>query len=91
MLLYLIAGLTLGDLAAPAATQTRPAPDVARRMMRMDTNRDGRISRAEWEAAGRNARGFTRADANHDGYVDREEYAAFVASLAAERQARTGN
>jgi len=63
-------------------------------MMRMDTDRDGRVSLAEWTAwheahPGRNgapfdpARSFARLDLNHDGYITPDE----MASVAARRYA----
>ncbi len=42
----------------------------------MDTDHDGRISKAEWLAAGRKERGFAMMDANGDGYLTVDEIKA---------------
>lgn len=38
-----------------------------------DTNQDGVISKAEWDAAGRSPQGFVMMDLNKDGKVTRAE------------------
>ena len=53
-----------------------------------DTNKDGAISTAEWEAAGRKPEGFARMDADKDGKVSQAEMDAAVAQMKA-RRART--
>jgi hypothetical protein len=59
-------------LAAPAAAQ-QPAPQPGKFFEATDTNKDGVISKAEWEAAGRNPQGFAMMDSNRDGKVTRAE------------------
>jgi hypothetical protein len=65
---------TTGGLAVaqmpPAAT---PAPHGPR-MMRLDTDHDGLVSRTEAKAAA--DRRFARLDANHDGAVTADEFRA---------------
>jgi hypothetical protein len=59
-------------LAAPGPTTDNPRP--ARQnsgIMRYDTNKDGFVDRAEWDA-GQDAR-FKQLDANHDGKLTKEE------------------
>lgn len=38
-----------------------------------DTNKDGALSKAEWEAAGRRPEGFAMMDTNKDGKVTKAE------------------
>jgi hypothetical protein len=60
-------------LAAPGPTTDNP-PRPARQatgIMRYDTNKDGFVDRAEWDA-GQQAR-FKELDANHDGKLTKEE------------------
>lgn len=40
----------------------------------LDQNGDGKISQAEWEAAGGSAATFAALDRNGDGYIDRDEW-----------------
>lgn len=55
------------------------------RMRAADTDQDGRISRAEMQAAqARKAEHFDKLDANQDGYVDRADMQARVAQRRAE-------
>ncbi|MFB9066836.1 HvfA family oxazolone/thioamide-modified RiPP metallophore [Pseudofulvimonas gallinarii] len=46
-------------------------------MDKLDTDGDGSISRAEWDAAGKPADKFAQVDANGDGLISAEEAAAF--------------
>ena len=82
-----LAALLLGTLAigvahAAQTTQTPPPPPPAadapprgmmgaRAMERLDTDGDGRISRAEFAAASQER--FQRMDANGDGFLDAGE------------------
>jgi hypothetical protein len=70
--------------AGPAAMSLSDFQAMQRaRMMRMDTDHDGRVSLAEWAAwhaahpghgaGGDPARMFQRLDLNHDGYVSADE------------------
>lgn len=61
-------------LSSPTFGQDRPAPEEARqqaqkRFAAADTNDDGALSLAEWQAAGRRQRGFEMLDADKDGRV----------------------
>jgi Ca2+-binding EF-hand superfamily protein len=53
-----------GSLLAQARQNRRPNP------AQMDTDRDGRISSAEWQGP---VAAFDRLDANDDGFITREE------------------
>lgn len=55
----------------------------ARRMARNDTDRDGRISRAEAAAHPRLAESFDRIDSNGDGFVTKDEMMAARKTRAA--------
>jgi hypothetical protein len=68
--------------AAPAAT----ARD---KFVAMDTDHDGRISKAEWLAAGHKERGFAMMDADHDGYLTVDEIKAGREKMKAMRDAKT--
>lgn len=57
-------------LAGPALAQQ---PQPGKFFDATDTNKDGAISKAEWEAAGRRPEGFAMMDSNKDGKVTREE------------------
>lgn len=65
--------LELGERARPAARRTPPGRDVQRgqRLQALDTDHDGRVSRAEFLAAA-DAR-FAAADSNHDGRLGPQE------------------
>jgi hypothetical protein len=56
----------------------------------MDQDGDGRISKAEWLAAGRREQGFAFVDKNGDGFVDKAELADAVQRLRAMRGKRGG-
>lgn len=84
IMIFVIAGM--GIVAPPATAQTAPqgttlAAFQARheaRFVKADSNHDGRISAAEWQAAmagrsGDPARRFAHMDRNHDGFVDKGE------------------
>ncbi len=74
------------ETAAPQV----PGPNVSRdamraRLMDMDTDHDGRWSKAEWLAGGRSAKGFDRMDSDHDGYLTPDELRAGMAAMKAAR------
>jgi hypothetical protein len=76
--------------AAPPALSSDAVPgqrgDAMRaKLMDMDTDHDGRWSKAEWLAGGRNAKGFDRMDANHDGYLTPDELRTGMAAMRAAR------
>ena len=56
---------------ATAAVGAGQRPDPAQILAEADTDHDGRVTRAEYQAA-RAAR-FARLDRNHDGYVDADD------------------
>ena len=99
-LLTLAAALLAGPaLAQPApvdpaadgaALSAVPADKVDQRarLMTMDTDHDGRWSKAEWLAGGRKARGFAMMDSDSDGYLTPVELEAGVAKLRAMHAAR---
>lgn len=47
---------------------------------KIDTNKDGKISKEEWIASGLSEDDFINVDTNKDGEVSKDEYKAFVAS-----------
>jgi hypothetical protein len=67
-----LAALALTLLAAPALAQQPPA-QPGKFFDATDTNKDGSLSKAEWQAAGRRPEGFAMMDTNKDGKVTREE------------------
>lgn len=64
--------LAILALAAPVAAQ-QPAPQPGKFFDATDTNKDGALSKAEWEAAGRRPEGFAMMDGNKDGKVTKAE------------------
>lgn len=69
----------MGDMTRAQAMQMADA-----RFDRMDSNRDGRLDRADREAMHAKMAGemFDRADTNHDGMISRDEWNAGAAKLA---------
>lgn len=53
-----------------------PAHDPNLGFQSIDRDRDGHISLAEWQAAGRQERGFRFMDANGDGRLTQDEFTA---------------
>ena len=66
--------LTLAEFNAVAAAQPLPRADASQELARLDTNKDGRISREENRVLA--LQQFDRADANKDGTVTPAEQAA---------------
>ena len=85
-----IVGVPVLAQTPPAATDAAPADHMTprERFAAMDTDHDGRISRAEWLAAGRHERGFAMMDADHDGFVTVDELKAGREKMRAMREAR---
>jgi Ca2+-binding EF-hand superfamily protein len=75
------------DSPADAKSKTDPALDqiVNNMLQRMDTNKDGKISKSE--AQGPLAANFDRYDTNKDGFLDRTELLAVARQVQAMRQA----
>ena len=75
MMLKLIApAFALALAAAPVLAQQPPHGGGGGKFFdATDTNKDGAISKAEWEAAGRRPEGFVMMDLNKDGKVTRLE------------------
>jgi soluble cytochrome b562 len=63
---------------------------ITKRMMRADTDKDGRVSREEATTGNGNGRFFTQADADGDGYVTRVEVIAFVETRMGDRPTGRG-
>ena len=66
--------LTLAEFNAVAASQALPRADASQELARLDSNKDGRISREENRVLA--LQQFDRADANKDGTVTPAEQAA---------------
>ncbi len=78
------------DVAEGAATpaMTSDAVDQRAKLMAMDTDHDGKWSRAEWLAGGRRERGFDFMDTDKDGYLTPAELKAGMTKLRAMRGGR---
>jgi Ca2+-binding EF-hand superfamily protein len=74
-------------IAAPAAADPTADAMVAKILKHLDTDKDGRISRAE--AAGRQALSthFDRIDTDHDGFLSRDELILAVEARLAKKKA----
>ena len=73
--------------AVPAFAQSDDAKArIARRVdeafAHLDTDKDGRISRAEASKGPRLSKNFDKVDADHDGYITRAELSAALERLA---------
>ena len=80
-----IASLIMGTAAAQyAAKPGKKFPYFAE----SDTDKDGYLTQAEWDASGRGPKRFLRVDADKDGKVSRAELheATLAAKAAAENQ-----
>jgi hypothetical protein len=86
------------NVPAGAPPMSAPSPEGAfrdpprmgpkERFAAMDTDHDGRISKAEWLAAGRKERGFAMMDADGDGYLTMDEIKAGREKMRAMREAK---
>jgi len=72
--LFLVSS-TFGQTPDPQTTRGRRLQRRDGAMKRMDTNNDGKISRAEWN---RKAEAFDKLDSDNDGFLTREELTAAV-------------
>lgn len=95
--------LAAGLIGAPALAQdAKPQPQDAaaraearkaaadRMFTAADTNRDGNITREEWDAWRRSQDGFSRMDTDKDGRVSRAELEAHHAKMGKHRGDRRG-
>jgi Ca2+-binding EF-hand superfamily protein len=86
------AGLTLTTLIAPAFAEDTPdgndahAAKLAKHVddvfARLDTDKDGKISKAEASKGPRLSKNFDTVDADHDGFVTKAELSAAMARHA---------
>jgi len=80
-------------LAAPALAladddaRTKLAHHVDDVFARLDTDKDGRISKDEASAGPRLSKHFDKVDVDHDGFITRAELTTAIAHRAAARQA----
>lgn len=87
----LIAALGLAVAAPVVAADPPGAPDaegMRAKLLAMDTDHDGKWSKAEWLAGGRRERGFDMMDADHDGFLTADELKAGMAKMRAMREAK---
>ena len=100
-LLLTVAALLATPVAAQTAPTAPPAADGTAmpamsgdafdqraKLMALDTDHDGKWSKAEWLAGGRKERGFTFMDADHDGFLTPDELKTGIAKLKEMRGAR---
>jgi len=81
-----VAAIAIGLMLPFAADAAGDGAPRGKAMEKIDTNHDGVISDAEWNAA-RDAR-FKALDANGDGTLSSDEMAAAAKKRGAEREAR---
>jgi len=70
-----LAGASHGDEDAMKARVSRRVEQV---FAKLDTDKDGRISKAEAAKGPKMAKAFDHVDADHDGFVSRAEMSAAV-------------
>jgi Ca2+-binding EF-hand superfamily protein len=77
-------------LGSHAMAGDSPRSDAPRDTLRADTDGDGRVSRAEAEAASskKSTEWFDKLDANKDGYVTQDEISQAKATRRADMKAR---
>lgn len=90
---HVLAALAFSLLAAPAFAEEAKAPHDGpggrgpdRFMTKVDGDKDGKVSKAEWDAKG--TKMFNESDANKDGFISREEAQAFHEKRKAKWQER---
>ena len=85
-----IYALALMILGGHAMAGDSPRSDAPNDTLRADTDGDGRVSRAEAEAASakKSTEWFDKLDTNKDGYVTQEEISTAKASRRADMKAR---
>jgi Ca2+-binding EF-hand superfamily protein len=88
VVLLLLPTLALAQASGGERRAPRSPEKIAGAFNRMDTDKDGSISKAEWTAAGRRERGFARVDANHDGKITLDEFKTAAERLGGRRGGR---
>jgi hypothetical protein len=83
----LFAAFTALALAWPANAQ-QPSGQPGKFFDATDTNKDGTLSKAEWQAAGRRPEGFAMMDSNKDGKVTKAEGQAAMQRMMEMRAAQ---
>jgi hypothetical protein len=79
----LVAIATTGASAQSLTPEQKAKAEAeAAKLMAADANKDGKWSKAEWQAAGRRPIAFGKVDANKDGFVDKAELQAAAAARA---------
>jgi len=90
-----VAALGVAALAAPAfaddATSTKRAKHVDDVLARLDTNKDGKISKDEASKGPRLSKHFDEVDTDHDGFVTKAELTAAMAHHAKAKQPPAGS
>jgi len=81
---------SVAALAAPAladdAAKTKLAQHVDDVLARLDTDKDGRISKDEASKGPRLSKHFDEVDADHDGFITKAELSTAMAHRAAARK-----
>ena len=82
-----IAAFAIALLSTPALAQQQPPSghQPGRFFDATDTNKDGVITKAEWDAAGRRPEGFAMMDTDKDGKVTKEEGRAAMQKMMQQR------
>jgi hypothetical protein len=81
--ILLLALFAATPLCAQAAPATPPAGGPAAFFAKADTDKNGTLSLAEWEAAGRRERGFKLLDTDSSGSMTQAELAEGVKKYGA--------
>jgi hypothetical protein len=74
-------------IASPGFAQQAPS-QPGKFFDATDTNKDGALSKAEWDAAGRRPEGFAMMDTNKDGKVTKAEGQAAMQKMMQMRAAQ---
>lgn len=91
---FAAAALTATVFAAPAfadddaATKAKIAKRVDDAFAKLDTDKDGKISKAEAAKGPRLSKNFDNVDADHDGFVTRAEMTAAMTKMANAKKAK---
>ena len=77
------ANATIGPKAIPGATREDKLRALEAKAAEVDTNDDGRLTVAEWTAAGGKRASFDTLDYNKDGVLTRQEFRSNARTLKA--------